>query len=141
MLGDQGGCSKRKSDRGGATKYGVTHAYRVPRREVGDGHQVKAMNREEAEDIYRRFYRGAEWGRSAAARARLRCIRFRIEFRRVSHSQDAAEGGRRTQGRSRRRADACGRAQIRRRRHHAATAANPACASSACSPTPERASR
>lgn len=44
---DEGGCSNRKSDRAGPTKYGVTHTNGAPRREI-----VKSVT------------------------ARLRCIRF-----------------------------------------------------------------
>lgn len=62
MFGDEGGYSNRKSDRGGPTKYGVTHTTLAAHRGVKavTADQVKAMSREEAEDIYRRSY----WGQS-----------------------------------------------------------------------------
>ncbi|WP_085025302.1 glycoside hydrolase family 108 protein [Ensifer aridi] len=61
-FGDEGGYSNRKSDRGGPTKYGVTHTTLAAHRDVKavTADQVKAMSLEEAEDIYRRSY----WGQS-----------------------------------------------------------------------------
>ncbi|KSV72897.1 hypothetical protein N182_28950 [Sinorhizobium sp. GL2] len=62
MFGDEGGYSNRKSDRGGPTKYGVTHKTLAAHRGVPSvtADQVKAMTKMEAEDIYRRSY----WGQS-----------------------------------------------------------------------------
>ncbi|WP_234844410.1 glycoside hydrolase family 108 protein [Sinorhizobium meliloti] len=62
MFGDEGGYSNVKTDRGGPTKYGVTHTTLAAHRGVKSvtADQVKAMSREEAEDICRRSY----WGQS-----------------------------------------------------------------------------
>ncbi|WP_026029959.1 glycoside hydrolase family 108 protein [Sinorhizobium medicae] len=62
MFGDEGGYSNRKTDRGGPTKYGVTHTTLAGHRGIKSvtADQVRAMSREEAEDIYRRSY----WGQS-----------------------------------------------------------------------------
>ncbi|MGK9336087.1 glycoside hydrolase family 108 protein [Sinorhizobium meliloti] len=57
-FGDEGGYSNVKTDRGGPTKYGVTHATLAAHRGVKavTAEQVRAMSREEATDIYRRSY-------------------------------------------------------------------------------------
>ena len=62
MFGHEGGYVNRKSDRGGPTKYGVTHRTLAKHRGVSrvSAEQVKAMTMEEAEDIYRQSY----WGQS-----------------------------------------------------------------------------
>ncbi|MEY9196654.1 lysozyme family protein [Sinorhizobium fredii] len=62
MFGDEGGYSYRKSDRGGPTKYGITHTTLAAHRGVKSvtAEQVKALSKLEAEDIYRRSY----WGQS-----------------------------------------------------------------------------
>ncbi len=62
MFGDEGGYSNRASDRGGPTKYGVTHKTLAAHRGVPSvaADQVKTMTKMEAEDIYRRSY----WGQS-----------------------------------------------------------------------------
>lgn len=58
MFGHEGGYSNVRTDRGGPTKYGVTHATLAAHRGVRavTAAQVKAMSRQEAEDIYRRSY-------------------------------------------------------------------------------------
>ncbi|MDW9547738.1 secretion activator protein [Sinorhizobium meliloti] len=58
MFGDEGGYSNRKSDRGGPTKYGVTHTTLAAHRGVPSvtADQVMALTKLEAEDIYRRSY-------------------------------------------------------------------------------------
>ncbi|AFL49377.1 lysozyme family protein [Sinorhizobium fredii] len=68
-FGDEGGYSNQKGDRGNylngalvGTKYGITRQTLAAHRGVKSvtAAQVKAMSREEAEDIYRRSY----WGQS-----------------------------------------------------------------------------
>lgn len=58
MFGHEGGYVNAKTDRGGPTKYGITHttlaAHRGRPSVTPD--QVRSMSREEAEDIYRRSY-------------------------------------------------------------------------------------
>lgn len=58
MFGHEGGYSNVKTDRGGPTKYGVTHTTLAAHRGVKSvtADQVRSMSREEAEDIYRRSY-------------------------------------------------------------------------------------
>lgn len=62
MFGHEGGYVNVASDRGGPTKYGITHrtlaAHRGKASVTAD--QVRAMSIEEATDIYRRSY----WGQS-----------------------------------------------------------------------------
>lgn len=58
MFGDEGGYSNRKTDRGGPTKYGVTHTTLAAvrgKKEVTAA-DVKALTLAEATDIYRRSY-------------------------------------------------------------------------------------
>lgn len=58
MFGHEGGYVNVKSDRGGPTKYGITHRTLAASRGVASvtAAQVKAMTREEAVEIYRRSY-------------------------------------------------------------------------------------
>lgn len=58
MFGHEGGYSNVSTDRGGPTKCGVTHTTLASHRGVKSvtAAQVKAISREEAEDIYRRSY-------------------------------------------------------------------------------------
>ena len=58
MFGHEGGYVNVKSDRGGPTKYGITHRTLAASRGVAlvTAAQVKAMTREEAVEIYRRSY-------------------------------------------------------------------------------------
>lgn len=58
MFGHEGGYVNVKSDRGGPTKYGITHKTLAASRGVASvtAAQVKAMTREEAVEIYRRSY-------------------------------------------------------------------------------------
>ncbi|NTA10400.1 glycoside hydrolase family 108 protein [Agrobacterium tumefaciens] len=58
MFGHEGGYVNVKSDRGGPTKYGITHKTLAAARGVTSvtAAQVKAMTREEAVEIYRRSY-------------------------------------------------------------------------------------
>ncbi|MCM2432109.1 glycoside hydrolase family 108 protein [Agrobacterium rosae] len=58
MFGHEGGYVNVKSDRGGPTKYGITHKTLAAARGVASvtATQVKAMTREEAVEIYRRSY-------------------------------------------------------------------------------------
>ena len=62
MFGHEGGYSNAKTDRGGPTKYGITHATLAANRGVKSvtADQVKALTRAEAETIYRKSY----WGHS-----------------------------------------------------------------------------
>jgi lysozyme family protein len=57
-FGDEGGYSNRATDRGGPTKYGITHKTLAAHRGQASvtAAQVRAMRIEEAEDIYRRSY-------------------------------------------------------------------------------------
>lgn len=58
MFGHEGGYVHVKSDRGGPTKYGITHKTLAASRGVASvtAAQVKAMTRDEAVEIYRRSY-------------------------------------------------------------------------------------
>lgn len=58
MFGHEGGYSNNKSDRGGPTKYGITHKTLAAHRGVPSvtAAQVKALTLKEAEEIYRRSY-------------------------------------------------------------------------------------
>ncbi|NBB07839.1 glycoside hydrolase family 108 protein [Pseudomonas monteilii] len=58
MFGHEGGYVNAKTDRGGPTKYGVTHKTLAAHRGVASvtAEQVKEMTREEATEIYRRSY-------------------------------------------------------------------------------------
>jgi lysozyme family protein len=58
MFGDEGGYSNAKTDRGGPTKYGVTHSTLAAHRGVKavTAEKVKALTLAEATDIYRRSY-------------------------------------------------------------------------------------
>ena len=58
MFGHEGGYVNTKTDRGGPTKYGITHKTLAAHRGVASvtAEQVKAMTREEATEIYRRSY-------------------------------------------------------------------------------------
>ena len=58
MFGHEGGYVNVKSDRGGPTKYGITHKTLAAHRGVSSvtASEVKAMTKEEAEEIYRRSY-------------------------------------------------------------------------------------
>ncbi|PDT39975.1 secretion activator protein [Sinorhizobium sp. FG01] len=58
MFGHEGGYVNVKTDRGGPTKFGITHATLAAHRgkPAMTAEQVKAISREEAEDIYRRSY-------------------------------------------------------------------------------------
>lgn len=58
MFGHEGGYSNVKTDRGGPTKYGITHTTLAAHRGVKavSADQVKALTRQEAEEIYRRSY-------------------------------------------------------------------------------------
>ena len=58
MFGHEGGYVNAKSDRGGPTKYGITHKTLAAHRGVKSvtAEQVKAMSKAEAEAIYRRSY-------------------------------------------------------------------------------------
>ncbi|WP_457664007.1 glycoside hydrolase family 108 protein [Sinorhizobium medicae] len=58
MFGHEGGYSNVKTDRGGPTKYGITHTTLAAHRGVKSvtADQVRAMSLQEAEDIYRRSY-------------------------------------------------------------------------------------
>jgi lysozyme family protein len=58
VFGDEGGYSNRSTDRGGPTKYGITHRTLAAHRGVKSvtADQVKAMSREEAVDIYQRSF-------------------------------------------------------------------------------------
>lgn len=62
MFGHEGGYVNVKTDRGGPTKYGITHTTLAAHRGVPSvsAAQVKGMSRQEAEAIYRRSY----WGQS-----------------------------------------------------------------------------
>lgn len=58
MFGHEGGYSNVKTDRGGPTKYGITHKTLAAHRGVKavTAEQVRAMTRQEAEEIYRQSY-------------------------------------------------------------------------------------
>lgn len=58
MFGHEGGYVNSKSDRGGPTKYGITHKTLAAHRGVLSvtAAQVKALTLKEAEEIYRRSY-------------------------------------------------------------------------------------
>lgn len=58
MFGDEGGYSNRKSDRGGPTKYGITHRTLAAHLGVPSvsAERVKALTLAEAEVIYRKSY-------------------------------------------------------------------------------------
>ncbi len=58
MFGHEGGYVNAKTDRGGPTKYGITHKTLAAHRGVASvtAEQVRAMTREEATEIYRRSY-------------------------------------------------------------------------------------
>lgn len=58
MFGHEGGYVNAKSDRGGPTKYGITHKTLAAHRGVKSvsAEQVKAMSKAEAEAIYRKSY-------------------------------------------------------------------------------------
>lgn len=58
MFGHEGGYVNVKSDRGGPTKYGITHKTLAAHRGVTSvtASEVKAMTKEEAVEIYRRSY-------------------------------------------------------------------------------------
>lgn len=58
MFGHEGGYVNVKSDRGGPTKYGITHKTLAAHRGVSSvtADQVKAMSLDEATEIYRRSY-------------------------------------------------------------------------------------
>lgn len=58
LFGDEGGYSNRVTDKGGPTKYGITHKTLAAHRGVASvgADQVKRMRLEEAEDIYRQSY-------------------------------------------------------------------------------------
>lgn len=58
VFGDEGGYVNAKTDRGGPTKYGITHKTLAAHRGVASvtAEQVKAMTKEEAVEIYRRSY-------------------------------------------------------------------------------------
>lgn len=62
MFGHEGGYVNAATDRGGPTKYGITHRTLAAHRGVGSvsAAQVKALTLAEAEDIYRKSY----WGQS-----------------------------------------------------------------------------
>lgn len=63
-FGDEGAYSNVKTDRGGPTKYGITHKTLAAHRGVPvvSAVQVQGMSREEAADIYRRSYWGQAGG-------------------------------------------------------------------------------
>lgn len=58
VFGDEGGYSNASSDKGGPTKYGITHSTLAAYRGVKSvtAEQVKAMTKAEAEEIYRKSY-------------------------------------------------------------------------------------
>lgn len=58
MFGHEGGYVNAKTDRGGATKYGITHKTLAAHRGMPSvtAEQVRAMTIEEATEIYRRSY-------------------------------------------------------------------------------------
>lgn len=58
LFGDEGGYSNRKTDKGGPTKYGITHKTLAAHRGQASvsADQVKAMSLKEAEEIYRESY-------------------------------------------------------------------------------------
>lgn len=58
MFGHEGGYVNARSDRGGPTKYGITHKTLALHRKVQSvtPDQVRALTLQEAEDIYRRSY-------------------------------------------------------------------------------------
>lgn len=58
MFGHEGGYVNVKTDRGGPTKYGITHRTLAAHRGVGSvtAAEVKAMTKTEAEEIYRKSY-------------------------------------------------------------------------------------
>lgn len=58
VFGHEGGYSNRRSDRGGPTKYGITHRTLAAWRGVSavSASEVKALTRAEAEDIYKAGY-------------------------------------------------------------------------------------
>lgn len=58
MFGHEGGYVNAKTDRGGATKYGITHRTLAAHRGVASvtAAHVKALTLKEAEEIYRRSY-------------------------------------------------------------------------------------
>lgn len=58
MFGHEGGYVNAKTDRGGPTKYGITHKTLAAHRGVKSvtAEQVKAMSKAEAEAIYRKSY-------------------------------------------------------------------------------------
>lgn len=62
MFGHEGGYVNASSDRGGPTKYGITHTTLARHRGVASvtAAQVKALTLAEAEEIYRKSY----WGQS-----------------------------------------------------------------------------
>lgn len=62
MFGHEGGYANVATDRGGPTKYGITHTTLAAHRGVRSvtAAQVKALTLTEAEDIYRKSY----WGQS-----------------------------------------------------------------------------
>lgn len=64
MFGDEGGYSNRKTDKGGPTKYGITHKTLAQHRGVRSvtAEQVKAMGIDEARDIYITSYWGPSGG-------------------------------------------------------------------------------
>lgn len=64
MFGHEGGYVNAKTDRGGPTKYGITHKTLAAHRGVPSvsAAQVKALTIKEAEDIYRKSYWGPSGG-------------------------------------------------------------------------------
>ena len=62
MFGHEGGYVNASTDRGGPTKYGITHTTLARHRGVASvtAAQVKALTLAEAEEIYRKSY----WGQS-----------------------------------------------------------------------------
>ncbi len=64
MFGHEGGYSNRKTDRGGPTKFGITHRTLAQHRGVKSvtAEQVKAMTLDEARDIYVTSYWGPSGG-------------------------------------------------------------------------------
>ena len=64
MFGHEGGYANRKTDKGGPTKYGITHKTLAAHLGLGSvpASRVKAMTIKEAEAIYRKSYWGPAGG-------------------------------------------------------------------------------
>ena len=73
LIGREGGYSNHRSDRGGATRWGVTEAVA---RAHGYAGEMRSLPRDEAETIYRRTY----WLRPGLDRAAMRAPKVAAEL-------------------------------------------------------------